>query len=246
MSSNSETGNVKNVASLKQLASHCITFGAKYNPPNDAIKLTALNAKITACTTVQKKVNDWGTEIQNKSNDRLYYFERLPSLGTRIVAALVSCGASEETVKDARHHLVKIYGRRATPLKELPPPKEGEVAESPDSISASQRSYDQQAEHFSRLINIAATQQKYQPNEEDLKVQSLLDLQQQMVIANDKVLEAFSGLEAARNERSVIFYHPLTGLVAISKLVKEYVKSIYSARSLEFKSTNAIRFRTLE
>lgn len=246
MRSNSETGNVKNVANFKLLINRCTSFGDKYDPPNVAIKLPALFSKVTESTAAQKKVNDWVNDFQNKSNDRLYYFDRLKPLSVRIVAALISCGATKETVEDARHHLKKIQGRRATPLKDPPPPKEGEQSALPKNISASQQSFDQQVEHFSRLIAIVTTEQKYQPNEEDLKVSALLNLQEQMVLANDTVLRSVSGLETARNERSVIFYHPLTGLVNIALLVKEYVKSIYSAGSLEFKSVNSIKFRTLE
>lgn len=48
MASTSETGNAKNVDNLDVLITDIISFGAKYNPSNPFLLVTALKAKETS------------------------------------------------------------------------------------------------------------------------------------------------------------------------------------------------------
>lgn len=245
MARNSETGNIKNVTSFSMLETKCGNYGVKYNPPNPMIKMSAITNKLSESRAGQDLVDNILEDYQKSSNHRYYIFKDVPALAARIVSSLIASGATEETVKDAQYLLRKLQGRRAVKIETPPAATEGEEVKTPKTISASQRSVDNQEGFFSRLVILVSKDPFYSPNEGDLKVDNLLLLIAAMEGSNKEVIEAEEKLADARKNRDYILYHPVTGLVNLAKLVKEYVKSLFGSASREYKEMNSIYFRTL-
>jgi len=246
MKKNPETGNVKNLASADLLLSYCTEFGAKYKPANPALTLPSLQSQYDEAYAAQENVNDWITRANIAINARFYEFDGLASFCVTVVSALTSCGASKQTIKDAKYLLRKLQGRRAAKLILPVETKEGELPAVPDNISASQRSMDQQIEHFSRLIKLLTAEIKYKPNEDELMVTSLSKRLDSMKKANGEVADIIAGISGARVNRDLLLYAPETGIVDISKLTKEYVKSVFKTSGADYKKVRAIPFRTLK
>ena len=170
MASTSETGNAKNVANFQDLIAFVTGYGATYNPSKAALKLVNLQTKLDGEKTKLATVVDKTTAYNSAVNDRFQAYDNLRNLTTRIISALSSTDATDKTMADAKGFNRKIQGKRASaaaPAPTLP------TDPAPKTISSSQQSYDQLAQHLSGLVSVLQSEASYAPNEADLKVTAL-------------------------------------------------------------------------
>lgn len=100
MSTYYETGHSKNVANFEDLISYCTACGAAHNPTKNAIKLPALNTLLTTAKGNLTIVINALTAFRNATNSREIAFEPIKALSTKILNALIACGASDQTIND--------------------------------------------------------------------------------------------------------------------------------------------------
>jgi len=113
----------------------------------------------------------------------------------------------------------------------------------PDNISASQQSYDQLIEHFTKLIELLKTPDaNYAPNETDLKIATLTAQLAALQAASTNVSTAYTAVSNARLARNKTLYNDKTGLYDITLDVKIYVKSLFGATAPEYKQISKIKF----
>jgi hypothetical protein len=245
MTSISETGHAKNVSNFDSLISSVIAFGQTYNPSKESIKLPALqNLQAVA----KNSLNELYTAQANYSNAvaaRDKDFEPLSKLVTRIFNSLRASDSSEQADKTAQTIVRKLQGRRASVKISDEEKKALEVeGKEVNQISASQMSYDSRIENFGRLISLLSTIQEYNPNEEDLKLETLKELQTKLIQSNKDVVLASISLSNNRINRNAILYSNITGLVDIAFDSKIYIKSVYGAASPQFKQVSRLYFKT--
>jgi hypothetical protein len=113
MASTTETGHAKNVATFEDLISFCTGYGATYNPSRTALTLPALNTQYTAANAAMQAVKTANTTYNNNTNTREIAFKKLKTLSTKIISALASTEANQQTVNDAKTINLKIQGKRA-------------------------------------------------------------------------------------------------------------------------------------
>ena len=114
MASTSEVGHAKNVANFQDLIEFVIGYGATYNPSKNSLKLPQL---IALKDNAQLKLNDVitnNTIYNNKVNERMVAFSNLKSFSTRLVNALQTTDASDETIDDAKGFNRKMQGKKAS------------------------------------------------------------------------------------------------------------------------------------
>jgi hypothetical protein len=134
-----------------------------------------------------------------------------------------------------------LQGQRATPKAATPPP---DPTTSPDkTISSSQQSYDQQIEHFDKLIELLAADSNYKPNEKELALPALQAKLTELKTANTAVVASYTSYSNSRISRSGALYNLLTGLVNTALDVKKYVKSVYGATSPQYKQVSKLQFK---
>lgn len=242
MASTSEVGHAKNVANFLTLITYSEGFGTQYNPSTAALKIAALKAQQLQAKASINNIIPLNTEFKRKTNERAEAFAGLETLATSIVNALSASNASENTVNDAKEFQHKIHGTRV----DNTPPQAEDDDTPPDSISVSQRSYDQLIEHFTGLIAVADAEPLYNPNELHLKITTLETKLADMTAKNNAIALAHFNVTTARNNRKAKLYHPETGLVATAKLVKDYVESVFTYNSPEFTLVNSVHFRTFK
>ncbi len=231
-----ETGHAKNVANFEDLISFCTGYGTKYDPSQNQIELTSLN---TIHTNAQNTLIDVNTALAPWTiaiNERQLAYEPVSKLTTRLINALDAAGETDKVVADARTIGRKITGVRKSKKIENPDPEDKK------NISASQQSYDNRLENFSKLKVLLAQVQLYDPNETELKISTLETLIADLKAKNTAVVSTTTPLSNARIERNKILYNKNTGLVDVAFEAKKYVKSVFGATSPEYKQISSIRF----
>lgn len=242
-----ERGHQKNIANFEDLISFCIAYGTAYNPANTNITIAALQAKRTAALAVLQAVKTAKTALDNATNSREILFKDFKKLATRVINALSAVSPAKQTIADAKTINNKIQGKRAAGKKKIKPTDSSttpDSSESPDdsSISVSQQSYDSLMDHFAKLIETVSQEPLYIPNEADLNVTGLNTLLTSMQTANSGVINTTTAFSNARIVRDKTLYEKGTGLAFCADEVKKYVKSVFGARSPQYKQISKIKF----
>lgn len=243
MTNTSETGHAKNVTNLESLITSIIALETSYNPSRDSIKLPALQALLTASKESLNAVNIAQATYSNAVAARKVAFEPFGKLITRVMNSLKASGTSTQVVRSARTIVRKLQGRRAS-AKITEEEKKALEAEGKEvnQISASQMSFDNRIENFDRLIMLLSSIPLYNPNEEELKVETLKALHNQLKEKNSEVILPIVQLSNSRMTRNKILYSENTGLVDVALDSKTYIKSIFGATSPQYKQISKLRF----
>ena len=243
MTNTSETGHAKNVTNLESLITSIIALETSYNPSRDSIKLTSLQALLTASTESLNAVNIAQATYSNAVAARKVAFEPFGKLITRVMNSLKASGTSTQVVQSARTIVRKLQGRRAS-AKITEEEKKALEAEGKEvnQISASQMSFDNRIENFDRLIMLLSSIPLYNPNEAELKVETLKALHNQLKEKNSEVILPIVQLSNSRIARNKILYSENTGLVDVALDSKTYIKSIFGATSPQYKQISKLRF----
>lgn len=243
MSTPSETGHAINVANFEQLISICTRYGTIYNPTKKAIQLSELNALLINAQDSLVETNKATAIYKTTVNARSIAFAPLKKIITKVVASLDATDASQQTVDNAKTIARKLQGRRAIPKKIA---NQNSPIDTPQkevkTISASQLSYDNQIENFSKIILLLASEPYYIPNETDIKLETLKTLLATFQTTNSNVIHTNVTLKNTRINRNITLYQPTTGLLDIQREVKKYIKSIFGTTSPEYKQITSLKF----
>lgn len=239
MASTSETGHARNIANFQQLISFVSGYGATYNPSKNALKLTQLNALVTTSQTALADVIAKNTAYNSKVNERAVAFSNLKQLSTRLINALQTTDATIQKVADAKAFNKKMQGSRSRAKETMNDPNEP----APNTISTSQQSFDQQIQHFAGIISVLQSEPSYSPNENDLKIATLVAKQNDLSAKNIAVNNAYTNVSNSRIARNTALYGTNTGLFFIASEVKKYVKSVFGAASPQFAQVKGIEFK---
>ena len=252
MPSSIETGHAKNVANFQLLLENLTTLGTRYNPSNPAITLAALNTKLSEAKNAMENHRSVKVVYDNAVNAREIQFKDLQAKATLVINALEASGAAPQTVKDAKTVIRKIRGKRAPVKNDITPaaPPGGTVGEPGEvqpagskKISASQRSYDQTAENFFKLLEIVKLEPKYNPNETDLKAADLKTYAHQLTSSTGAVVNQGAVYTSSIIARDAVLYGNDTGIPDLARDIKAYVKSIFGSSSPQYKSVRGIPFK---
>lgn len=233
MSSTSEKGHAKNVANFGIIINFASGYGPNYNPSNPTLAIPALEAKWEAAKEKLRTVKDTKEPFDSKTGERQLLFKPLRPLATKVINSLIAQQVPSTVIKDARTIIRKLTGKRAKELTQ-------ETEE--NKISVSQQSYDRLVDNFEELIVLAQTEPNYNPNEDDLKVTSLVTLHEKLNNKNNEVKIIYVPYSNAMIARDGELYDQETGLVDIAYEVKNYVKSVFGAASPQYRQISGLVF----
>ncbi|CAM3824318.1 hypothetical protein FLGE108171_15885 [Flavobacterium gelidilacus] len=239
MASTSEVGHAKNVANFQDLIEFVTGYGATYNPSKNSLKLPQLVALKATAETKLTDVITKNTAYNNKVNERMIAFGNLKSLSTRLVNALQTTDASDETIDDAKGFNRKMQGKKASSTQTPTDPN----APAPNTISTSQQSYDQLIQHFSGLKSVLEAEPSYTPNETELQVATLTTKITGLNTKNTAVATAYTNISNSRISRNETLYTSESGIVKTASEVKKYVKSVFGASSPQYDQVSGIKFK---
>ena len=250
MASTSETGHAKNVANFEDLISFCTAYGTAYNPSNNHLLIPQLQTLHHDAKIMLQTVKTNKTAFDNACNAREIAFAPLKKLSTRIVNALASTNATQQTVDDAKTINHKIQGKRSNSnnskkdTTSIIPTTENTIPEV-KTISVSQQSFDSLIDNFSKLIVTVSDEPLYIPNESDLKTVALNTRFTNLENLNAAVINHTTAYSNALLARNTLLYQPTIGLVDIALSVKKYVKSVFEASSPQYKQISSIEFKKI-
>jgi len=246
MSKVSETGHAKNEANWAQLITFVTSYGTDYNPSNPAIKTAALQSIADNAKNSSTVTNIAWSGYKNARAAREVAFDALGPLVTRTVNAVKATGTTKQVDEGAIALARKVKGgkskRKSKPVTTEPADEEKEIIEN----STSQMSFDNRLANTENLITLLESVPEYAPNEEDIKPTALRSFYSDLKTKNDATVAAVVALSNARIARNVVLYKPLTGMVDLSVDVKNYVKSVYGARSPQFKQISKLVFKNIK
>jgi hypothetical protein len=246
MATNSDSGHKINVANLETLISYCNGYGARYNPVNTSLHLTALNTMLKNAQGELEKVNNFLSLRNNAITARHYAFEPLTGIVTKVVYAVKAAGLPAMAVSEIEAVARKLKGTRknakivATPEKPLTPEEEARKY-----ISTSQLKFDSRIENLDKLIQLLKAQGTYSPNETELSVAGLTTLLDNMKSTNSAAIVAETALSNARLQRNMVLYDSVSGLVYVGRSAKIYIRSVFGPSSPEFKQVTRLQFSKL-
>ena len=238
MASTSEVGHAKNVANFQDLIEFVIGYGETYNPSKNSLKLPQL---IALRETAQTKLNDViakNTIYNNKVNERMVAFGNLKSFSTRLVNALQTTDATNETINNAKTFNRKMQGKKASTTQASTDPN----APAPATISTSQQSYDQLIQHLTGLKSVLETEPSYTPNEIELQIATIDSKIADLSVKNTAVATAYTNISNSRISRNETLYTSENGIYETASEVKKYIKSVFGASSPQYNQVSGIKF----
>ena len=238
MASTSEVGHAKNVANFQDLIEFVIGYGATYNPSKNSLKLPQL---IALKDNAQAKLNDVITKntiYNNKVNERMVAFSNLKSFSTRLVNALQTTDATNETINNAKTFNRKMQGKKASTTQASTDPN----APAPATISTSQQSYDQLIQHLAGLKSVLETEPSYTPNEVELQIATIDSKIADLSAKNTAVATAYTNISNSRISRNETLYTSENGIYETASEVKKYIKSVFGASSPQYNQVSGIKF----
>ena len=238
MASTSEVGHAKNVANFQDLIEFVIGYGATYNPSKNSLKLPQL---IALKDNAQAKLNDVITKntiYNNKVNERMVAFSNLKSFSTRLVNALQTTDATNETINNAKTFNRKMQGKKASTTQTPTDPN----APAPATISTSQQSYDQLIQHLTGLKSVLETEPSYTPNEIELQIATIDCKIADLSAKNTAVATAYTNISNSRISRNETLYTSENGIYETASEVKKYIKSVFGASSPQYNQVSGIKF----
>ena len=240
MASTSETGHAVNIANFKILIERCNEFGGTYNPPISEISVAAMTSKLNDAIDAHKTyiVALEGTKIP--INDREILYNDLTKLVVRVYNLYLATKASAQSKRDAKGYMLKITGRNVKIHKLA----DG-VTPDPSHISNSQLSYVQKADYFDKLVQLLKIDTHYTPNETALQISSLEGWNDNIVAANNQVINVTTNAIVKRTVRDHALYDLGTGLIDLAISCKKYVKGLFGAKTPEADSVVSIKFRRI-
>jgi hypothetical protein len=241
--STSETGHAINVASFKLLLPIVERYGGKYAPANPNLTIDALKKLLVNGQKAIADCNAAETNFDVATDSRADLYKQLRPLSMRAVNSFRSSGVPKSAKEGADTIVHKIQGRPSNIKKKDVLSNGGDAAE---SISNSQQSYVQLAEHLKSLTDLFVMYPQYAPTEEDLQTAALSSFNNKLNGSTDTINAAISTWNGARQFRNATLYTPETGLVDVALRVKEYVASIYSNTSPEYKEIRKLKFRNIK
>ncbi len=217
-----------------------------YNPANVKLKVPALNAQYTAADGSVDALAAALAPNKLAISEREAKFAGVRELVVRSRNFLKASGASKEVVADAEQFVRKLSGGRKKPRTKAAAAAAPSTpnAETPNTRSSSQLSYDNQVGHLKSYIELVKNVPEYNPNEADLKVAALTAYADDLTNKNNAVTTTSAALTQARGTRDRLLYRDDDSVVNTARLVKNYVQAALGSDSALFKKIKALKFGT--
>lgn len=219
------------MANFETLIDLVMSFGGKYNPSKERLKLVILNLLFQATGNAMAVADALERDYDNAVIARKAAFGPIKRLAARIISALKVSDAPAGAIEDAEAIKRRMDGRRLS--RATGTLGEDSLSNAPKSISSAQTGFVNQVKHLADLVGIVEKEPSYTPNEPELQVSELKAVIAGLRAANKLVAETWVASQNAKNQRDAFFYAEENGLITTAGAVKEYVKSAFEPNSAE-------------
>lgn len=220
------------ISNMRMLIYYLETLTPPYNPIPPEIGIAALTAACDEADALVDTSVEKAMEQQLTANTRQVNFAVAQKIATGVINQLEVCGAPAKTIQDAKHWLKKFRGERIG----APDPN--------DPISASQKSFVNQAKNFRNFLNVVFSFAGYDSNTDALKPAALNALSEQLDTDNMATQQKSAVAKTSRIKRNEFFNEP-GGFCDRGILAKKTVKAMFGASSPEYLAISHLRFRKI-
>lgn len=244
--STKQSGHEQNVVNLGVMIHRIKSFRPGYDPSRDEFTVENLESLKGNGETVIDSWNLAENVFKKSVSARGQGFTDFDSMTTRSINALRISGASAQIVEQAEAIVRNLRGERASDkLTEAEIAEAKENGEEIKNNTVHNSTIDSKVENLKKYIQFISIEEKYNPNEADLKIDTLNNKLLSLKTVNDSYSASDAALNAARMARNTVLYTNNTGLVDICLGVKLYVKSAFGATSPEYKAISDLKFRKI-
>jgi hypothetical protein len=238
-----ESGDKKLLGNFRKLIDE-VSADPNYNPANNKLKTSALEAQYTAGDASASAVSAARAPNKLAITDRETAFAGLRPLAVRSRNFLKASGAPKPVTADAETYIRKLSGGRKSPkLKADPNANPADPGgETPTSRSSSQMSYDNQIGYLESYIEVIKNVPDYKPNEAQLKVTALTAFAADLKAKSNTVSTTSVTLSQARGQRDRLPYLDDDSIVNAGLLVKSYVQAAMGTKSQLYKQIKGLQF----
>lgn len=234
------------MANVEPLLNTVTSMGQTFNPPKANMQVAAVNTQYQQAKQQVSNTVMYRTELNNAINARREAFKGLRLLMTRILAILIMCDASAETIADFMFYKRKISGLRAKAIEPVLGEDGQPLPDQPTTHSVSQISYADCIAHFHAVLNILDIQQAhYTPNEADLTMAELNLKLQDLIAKNSTVLQLQTQYKDAQISRNAILFDKPSGLIYVARNIKKYLRNLYGVKSQQYAAVKGLYFPNL-
>lgn len=237
-----ESGHAKLLESLERLIANGAELDQmRLDPPSD-LTITALQAVLAQGNTLQTAVGNSKADFRTVALDRKLEVDKFEPLASQAVAQFEGRGGSKEAVEDARSYVRKLQGKRSTPTA-VQDPSSPDFDPTEKNISASQQSNAAKIATFLELVDFLEAQSLYaNVKQAGLVIGDLRAVGNAAQTKHTASIAAAAALANDRNERNKFFYLDANNICDLAARYKALVKGAYGAKSVEYKTINAIKF----
>lgn len=239
MASNSEKTNAKNLENI-HIANSTIDTVTNYNSNNPLIVKQALIDYEMGFAARMQAVNAAFSAENLAISAQTEAFKLVPQKVTKIVNAVKSQNVSAESLERIMTTVRRLRGVRVTdktPDNPLTPEDE-----SLQNHSVSRRSIAGILESLDVLDEQVKIETGYNPNEEDVKKESITEWITELRTLRSNRLDAQAATTDARQSRDEYGYSKETGLIPRMNMVKAYLLTILDKSDARYKKIKGLKF----
>jgi hypothetical protein len=238
MATTSGLGFKRNLTKLYLLIGHTKTF-PNYKPAVQEHNIADMEAFAANVVTTGGQYNDKEGDYKKGVGARQAVFDKLDSFCTRLNRSFKLQVKDLHARDQMDHWLKKVRGVR---IGDEPAPKELGAEEKDNSRSVSQQGFDDQVDHFGKMVELCVKHPEFAPNEPDLKLAALQAKHAAMEASNIAASTVETQFNDIQRKRRAIHYANEGSIFAIGNGVKNYVISAYGFDSPEAKIVRKIPF----
>jgi hypothetical protein len=221
---------------FEQMVTSVIYMGAGYKPVRTILKVPGLQGLLASGKGVLGQVSVAESATNREIAERAVLFAPLQGRGTKLSNTLYALSPESPMQNSVDADLRKLRGQRAS---EVPTNPDGTPG---NTHSVSEGSYAMQVKYFTDMINNAAQDPLYVPEEEEMTLTELRAYRDALLAANSAVKNAEEALKQARINRDEVLFGEPNGLVPVALQVKAYVKGAFGAKSPQYKLISGLKF----
>jgi hypothetical protein len=232
-----------NLGCFQTLATALKGFGNIYAPAAASITVVEVDKRVLAAQKAATDFNVKHAAWRKAIDDRKTAYKPLRKYCTRMLRAFKALVKDAEAVETLVASKKKLDGTRIGKKTDTDVPSLGNDVQQPGGGTIAQTGFQDLANTFEQMMELAALHQSYVPNETDLQISGMQKLLADLRAANLKATEALNDLTLARHKRNEIHFFAPDSIWRTGRDAKDYVISLFGIESPEYKQIRGLRFR---
>jgi hypothetical protein len=236
---NAANGHALNVGSFFELINLCRQWGAYWRPAKEALQPNAMrllqHQALSCLIALQVAQNSFEKAVQ----DRRQLFDNLKDIAQQLMQQVKTYHITGDVLRCASQLHQKLV-RRGSVYLQTPPLDAGAAGLA--FVVQAQQYYDEVAELLAQLARLLKAKQHGKAKMPATQASTLKAEAQQLLKANHLAAKAFNQWLHTCQQRDDLLYHPLQGMVAVARQVREHVKMMLGSRSKPYKQAVRLVF----